>query len=257
MLENEYRDSGDLSRTSSYRHRDQYNNGSHRMIYNILSYTCEKKQEYSYLILAPLSLNNTYYYWSDCELYISDGVEEDYYYVPPSSANYTYTLSNDTTTFSSSTNGVNYTYKQVVFKPFNQWTQRRVTMGLNDNVPWINCSVQQNRLRYRTIIDASGDDNEINYGILLTTAVDDGKITFKATADYSGTLVIYAGTGMISNMGISTAEGISRFPITTTSTNVSFEVKKGDKVRFVYLPTDTTAHSSFSIETDIVLEKSE
>ena len=39
--------------------------------------------------------------------------------------------------------------------------------------------------------------------------------------------------------------------------NVSFEVKKGDKIRFVYLPTNTTAQSTFTIDTDIVLEKTE
>ena len=257
MSENEYRDNGDLTREGSYIPVHQYQSGSHRMIYNILSYTCEKKKEYDYLILAPVSTSNTYYYWSDCEAYISDGGWERYLYIPASGANYTYTLDNDTITYSGSTNGVNYTYRQIVFKPADQWATYIDTMKLTDNVPWINCSVRQNRLRYNTIVNATGDDNEINYGILLTTATDDGKITFKASAAYPGTLVIYAGNGMINNMGVSTATGISRFSITTTSSNISFEVKKGNKVRFVYLPTNTTAQSSFSIETDIVLEKSE
>ena len=257
MSENEYRDNGDLNRNSSYIPSYQFNSGSHRMIYNVISYTCEKKKEYDYLIMAPISTSNTYYYWSDCEAYISHGGWENYNYIPASGANYTYTLDNDTWTYSASTNGVNYTYRQIVFKPTSQWTNYIATMKLTDNVPWINCSIRQNRLRYKTIIDATGDDNEINYGILLTNATDDGKITFKASAAYPGTLVIYAGSSMVSNMGTSTATGISRFSIATSSTNVSFEVKKGDKIRFVYLPTNTTAQSTFTIDTDIVLEKTE
>ena len=254
--ENEYRDDGDLTRYQSHLSY-QYVSGSRRYIFNTLLYSCEEKNEYDYLILAPVSTADTYYYWADCHDYITHAGWDTIKWIPPSGAYYTYSLDNQTSARSVTSQGTTYNYRQINFLTASSWTNTIGVGHCDENVPWINCKARQNRLRYQLINDATGEDYEINCGILLTKAKDKGKLTFQVSSNTAGKLVCYASTGVVNNLGTASGSAIKRFDIGTVKSTVTLNVEKDDNIRFVYLPNNTSVQGTLNFESDLILEKTE
>ena len=254
---NYYQNKGDLNGGNIRIAEDRFNSGSRRMIYNTVNYVCETIKTHDYLTLAPVSSKNTYYYWQNCKSKVSHVGWFDIHYIPTSTeTNYEYELENNTSDFTITTNGTTYTYKAIVFKPFANWTGTIQIQSLGEGaIPWTKQKIAQNKLRYTVINNATGEDREINYGILLTKSTDDGKMSFSVHANVAGKLKAYVGNGAIANLGTASSTNIKSFDIGTTAKKITIDVKKNDNIRIVFLPTDTSVYGTLTFDSDIILEK--
>ena len=254
VISKEYRTNGNLDPSQNRVHENYYSNGGARYIYEVASYSANTTQTYDFLTLAPKSNSNTYYYLLDCEEACPANGWYNQRYSGTDASEVAVSVTNNTNDLS--IYGTTITYPTLNVKDLSTWNWTYQLANVS-NVPWLTKQVVQKNLRYELINSVTGEDNPIHKGILLTTISNEGTLTLKLHSDFAGKLVLYRGSAPIDNLADSTAEGVHRYDIGTSSTNpTTIELKdcqKNDKIYMVYLPTDTTKKATLKFDEEITI----
>ena len=139
----EYRNDGNLNKTSNRVHEDRYNRTSARYIYDVVSYSANTTYTYDYLTLAPKSNSNTYYYQLDCEEVCDDNNYVNKLYNGSNWPGFVVSVSNNTSAITITSTTI--TYPQLNFKPLNSWINS-FEIPSTENVPWLRKQLVQKNL---------------------------------------------------------------------------------------------------------------
>ena len=210
---------------------------SWRYITSVYRYSTKVENDTKTFVLAPYSKTKSYVY----NYALSDSA-------------YAMTETSKTIAFNSTSPKWTWTDTRVdtsvQTRSVNQITKTSATLTILNpatcKMPWMHNQYEQNNIKYKMIVEATGEDLPIKNGVKITEVIADGVATVNMTPKANGYAIFYVGDKSTAwpnpaDKNIPTGFTVSKLLTANTEAEVKLDVKENDKIWFVFYPQDTTA----------------
>ena len=210
---------------------------SWRYISSVYKYSTKMETDKKTFVLAPYSKTKTYVYNYNLSG-SAYSMTETSAYVAFNSTSPKWTWTDTRVDTSVQTRSVNQITKtDATIKILNPATCK---------MPWMHNQYEQNSIRYKMIMEATGEDLPIKNGIKISQSIADGVVTVNMTPKANGYAIFYVGDNSTAwpnpaDKNIPAGFTVSKLLTANTEAEVKFDVNENDKIWFVYYPQDTTA----------------
>lgn len=210
---------------------------SWRYITSVYRYSTKADNDTKTFVLAPYSKTKTYVY--------NYALSGSAYYMTDSSTTIAFNSTKPKWTWTDTRVDTSVQTRSV-----NQITKTGDTITILNpatcGMPWMHNQYEQNNIKYKMIVEATGEDLPIKNGVKITEVIADGVATINMTPKANGYAIFYVGDKSTAwpnpaDKTIPTGFTVSKLLTANTEAEVKLDVSEKDKIWFVFYPQDTTA----------------